>query len=251
MSGSSTDSKQPKTPGGKIGSFFGWRAASPGAESTSTEISDAGRSPVSHMPPSASNGPKGPPAPVDVSKANGYFQPVRPMSPTSGSAAQNSSAHGNLYKLAELENELREISSELAGSIRREMELEDLIERLQSEIPMEPNRRTSDYFSDSGTSSTKYTAEGRAEDIEKIRRAAEQERAQMRVDLSHRWQEERSQRAAFESHVQILEGQVQQVGFCTHPAFLGLTLSASARESGGLGHQVEKSRTRGHAGRYA
>lgn len=208
MSSSSTDSKQPKTPGGKISSFFGWRAASsPGADSTSTEISDASRSPVSPMP--ASGAPaKAPPSPVDVSKANGYFPPVRPPSPTSASVAQGQS------RLSELENELREISSELAGSIRREMEQEDLIEKLQSEMPMEPNRRTSDYFSDSGTSSTKYALDNdkRIEDFERIRRNNEQERAQLKVDLSQRWQEEKAQRNASESHIQILENQVQQVG---------------------------------------
>jgi hypothetical protein len=110
-----------------------------------------------------------------------------------------------------LENELREISSELAGSIRREMELEDLIERLQQEGP-DANRRTSDYFSDSGTSSVRYAPESRAEDIEKIKRAAEQERAQLKVELSQKLQDERMQRTASESHVQILENQVQQVG---------------------------------------
>ncbi|RMJ22884.1 hypothetical protein PHISP_06251 [Aspergillus sp. HF37] len=212
MSASSTDSKHPKTPGRKISSFFGWRAASsPGAESTSTEVSDTSRSPVSPMPssiPNSAPGKAATPAPVDVSKANGYFQPMRPPSPTSGSVTQT-----QLSKFPELENELREISSELAGSIRREMELEDLIEKLQSEMPMEPNRRTSDYFSDSGTSSTKYAAdnERRLEDIEKIRRGAEQERAQLKVELSQRWQEEKAQRAASESHVQILENQVQQL----------------------------------------
>jgi hypothetical protein len=115
-------------------------------------------------------------------------------------------------KFADLENELREISSELAGSIRREMELEDLIERFQSEGP-EFNRRTSDYFSDSGTSSVRITSDVSRleEDMGKIRRAAEQERAQLKVQLSQKLQEERLKRTTSESHVQILENQVQQV----------------------------------------
>lgn len=115
-------------------------------------------------------------------------------------------------KFADLENELREISSELAGSIRREMELEDLIERFQSEGP-EFNRRTSDYFSDSGTSSVRITSDvsRMEEDMGKIRRAAEQERAQLKVQLSQKLQEERLKRTTSESHVQILENQVQQV----------------------------------------
>lgn len=119
-------------------------------------------------------------------------------------------------KLGQLENELREISSELAGSIRREMDLEDLVDRLQVDASMaaDVNRRTSDYFSDSGTSSVKYPLSengSKIEDVEKIKRAAEQERAQLKVELSQKWQEERSRRQAFESHVQLLEGQVQQV----------------------------------------
>ena len=124
------------------------------------------------------------------------------------------SAQENIFaaKFADLENELREISSELAGSIRREMELEDLIERFQTEGP-ETNRRTSDYFSDSGTSSVRIASDaGRMEeDIGKIRRAAEQERAQLKVELSQKLQEERLKRTTSESHVQILENQVQQV----------------------------------------
>ena len=92
------------------------------------------------------------------------------------------------------------------------MELEDLIERFQTEGP-ETNRRTSDYFSDSGTSSVRIASDaGRMEeDIGKIRRAAEQERAQLKVELSQKLQEERLKRTTSESHVQILENQVQQV----------------------------------------
>jgi hypothetical protein len=213
MSMSATDPRNPKTPGNKISSFFGWKAAnnnntatSPGAESSSTEISDSGRSTMpSPMPPLA-NVPIKPPSPYDT-KNNGYSLPARTPSVGSGSLKENIF----VSKMADLENELREISSELAGSIRREMDLEDLVERLQLEGP-DSNRRTSDYFSDSGTSSVRYASDaGKSEDIEKIRRAAEQERAQLKVELSQKLQEERSKRTASESHVQILESQVQQV----------------------------------------
>ncbi|CAG8887157.1 unnamed protein product [Penicillium egyptiacum] len=212
MSMGAGDPRHPKAPGNKISSFFGWKAAnnntvtSPGGESSSTEISDSGRSAMpSPMPPLA-NVPFKPGSPYDT-KANGYGLPAR--TPSLGA----SSLKENIFmsKMAEIENELREISSELAGSIRREMELEDLVERLQLEGP-DVNRRTSDYFSDSGTSSVRYTSDpGKNEDIEKIRRAAEQERAQLKVELSQKLQEERSQRLASESHVQILESQVQQL----------------------------------------
>ena len=204
------DPRQPKTPGNKISSFFGWKgnsASSPGGESSSTEISDGGRSSMpSPMPPLA-NVPIKPPS-FDSKSSISYGLPARTPSVSGMSAQENIFA----AKFADLENELREISSELAGSIRREMELEDLIERFQTEGP-ETNRRTSDYFSDSGTSSVRIASDaGRMEeDIGKIRRAAEQERAQLKVELSQKLQEERLKRTTSESHVQILENQVQQV----------------------------------------
>lgn len=144
------------------------------------------------------------PTNVDVARANGARM---------GSLSAASSAAAVDSRVSQLEDELREISAELAGSIRREIELEDLVERLQSELGSDANRRTSDYFSDSGTSSIRYGPESgsRVEDVEKIKRAAEQERAQLKIELSQKWQEERSRRAKFESHVQILESQVQQV----------------------------------------
>ncbi|KAL4905903.1 hypothetical protein BDW74DRAFT_177600 [Aspergillus multicolor] len=210
------DPRQPKTPGNKISSFFGWRAStSPGAESSSTEISDGGRSPLpSPMPPSIPSTSfsitPSTSIPFDpTARPNGGY-PVRNGSLSSAGILET----GPSALVAELENELREISSELAGSIRREMELEDLVERLQSEMPSElPNRRTSDYFSDSGSSSIRYAYEsgGRIEDIEKYKRAAEQERAQLRVDIGQKLQEERTRRTASESHVQILEAQVAQL----------------------------------------
>ncbi|PYH92192.1 hypothetical protein BO71DRAFT_421007 [Aspergillus ellipticus CBS 707.79] len=210
-----TDPKQPKTPGHKISSFFGWRGStSPGAESSSTEISESGRSPVpSPMPqslPSASFSiTPSTTVPFDASKPQ---VPVPQRNPSLSSASLLDSGSATL--VTELENELREISSELAGSIRREMELEDLVERLQSDAPLDtPNRPTSDYFSDSGSSSIRYAHEsgGRIEDIGKFKRTAEQERAQIKTELSQKVQEERSRRAASEAHVQILESQVHQL----------------------------------------
>ena len=118
-----------------------------------------------------------------------------------------------------MEEELREVSSELAGSIRREMELEDLVERLQYEATQgqgsELNRRTSDYFSDSGTSSVRYPLSdvggSKLEDLEKMKRRSEQEKAQLKVDLSQKLQNERGQRKALELYINQLEDQVQQV----------------------------------------
>ncbi|KAE8549376.1 hypothetical protein EYB25_007897 [Talaromyces marneffei] len=210
--------RQPKTPGNKITSFFGWKTTtSPGAESTSTEISDTGRSPLpSPLPQSASapsfitKGTSSFPTSISENNIHGFPLPPAPLGSLSGPASGSNADFMN--KISELEAELREISSELAGSIRREMELEDLVERFQLESHNDANRRTSDYFSDSGMSGSIRTGTdgGKVEDIERIKRAAEQERAQLKVELSQKWQEERSRRAACESHVQILENQVQQ-----------------------------------------
>ena len=117
----------------------------------------------------------------------------------------------------EMEEELREISSELAGSIRREMELEDLVDRLQLEASQGPElgRRTSDYFSDSGSGSYRYPLSdaggSKGEDVAKQKRISEQEKAQFKLSLTQRLQDERDQRKVLEKHVRQLEEQVQRV----------------------------------------
>lgn len=108
-----------------------------------------------------------------------------------------------------LEAELREISKELACSIKREMDLEDLVERLQAEGPAAVNAadRTSDYFSDSGTSSIRPPTSDYSpkEEMERIKRDAEQQRAQMKIDFSQKWQREMATRKAMESRLQYME----------------------------------------------
>lgn len=117
-----------------------------------------------------------------------------------------------------MEEELREVSSELAGSIRRELELEDLVDRLQLEVQQGPelSRRTSDYFSDSGTSSIRYPPSEvgmiKTEDMAKIKRITEQEKAQLKLNLAQKLQDERASRRVLESHIQQLGEQVQHVG---------------------------------------
>ena len=129
------------------------------------------------------------------------------------------SAQDPSVQIADMEDELREVSSELAGSIRREMELEDLVDRLQSEASQGPdlNRRTSDYFSDSGTSSIRYPmsdyGSAKSEDAAKQRRISEQEKAQFKVDLYQKLQDERGRRKALELHVQHMGEQMQNVCF--------------------------------------
>ena len=128
-------------------------------------------------------------------------------------SAQNSAVH-----IADMEDELREVTLELAGSIRREMELEDTVEQLRQEATQGPdlNRRTSDYFSDSGTSSIRYPmsdyGSAKSEDLAKQKRVSEQEQAQVKVDLYQKLQDERDRRKALELHVQHMGEQMQHVG---------------------------------------
>ena len=194
--------KQANTPGGKITAFFGRKPSTPpgGIDSVATpDLFDADRlqrsSPPTMHPSPVST--KSGAAPIDVAKANGIYQPS-----LSNGQLNHPSTPGFSNKVSELERELRDVSSELAGSIRREMDLEDMVDRLQMGLPPDQHPRTSDYFSDSGTGS---------EDLEKMKRSAEQERAQLKVEFSQRWQDERTHRAQLGSQVQFLENEVRQV----------------------------------------
>lgn len=113
-----------------------------------------------------------------------------------------------------MEKELKEISAELAASIRREMDLEDLVERLQAEAQNSGGgKRTSDYFSDSGTSSIRYgDPESKAEELERAIRKTEQEKALMRIELSGKVQDEKLRRKQLESQILSLEEKASQVG---------------------------------------
>jgi len=122
----------------------------------------------------------------------------------------------------DVEDELREVSTELAGSIRREMELEDLVDRLQLEASQGPELGR-DYFSDSGSGSYRYAmsdADGKLEDLAKQKRLSEQEKAQFKLSLTQKLQDERSQRKVLEEHIRQLGNQVQSVSICykqAHP----------------------------------
>ena len=156
-----------------------------------------------------SNGKLTPPG-LDVHKANNqqsYFDnPETPILIGTPEQAQH---------VKELERELSQVSTELAESIRREMELEDEVERLRIEVPNvqpEQGRRGSDYFSDSGASSTRFPiadVDGRISDLEKSLRKAEQEKAQIKNDMASRLQSELSRRRDLEYMVQKLEEQMQ------------------------------------------
>ena len=180
-----------RSPSKKLGSFFGWKRT-PSLESPTTTFSDPSASPsasplTTHRNGSTESRPL-PPA-IDVHRANASVQhhlmPQTPLLPLPTPPA--TSTH-----VAELERELQEISAELANSIKREMELEDELERYKlesSSINIEANRRTSDYYSDSGAGSVKYPlgdSEGRIEELERLRRKAEQDKAQVKLDMSQR-----------------------------------------------------------------
>ncbi|KAK5247824.1 hypothetical protein LTS03_003082 [Exophiala xenobiotica] len=213
------DPKKPQTPGSKFTSFFSRKpAASPSTESSVTDISDR-KSPLPSpyvASPSASMRSSSGGFPFGASTSrNAQSQPSQDSIDFDGSPYVQSLTNSDAAsKCLQLEAELREISTELANSIKREMDLEDLVETLQTEgtsISREIDR-TSDYFSDSGTSSIRpSTSEGNPKDeIQRIKRESEQRRAQLKVEMSQKWQNERSSRQALESHVHILEQRLSQ-----------------------------------------
>ncbi|TVY50076.1 hypothetical protein LOCC1_G000086 [Lachnellula occidentalis] len=209
---------QPKSPSGsKLTSFFGWGASASPVSSTGSEES------ISPIPSpgtaerqnsvtdaSKSNTAKSVPTAIDVPKANAeagsYFGNAYLQVPLS--------TPGTPIQVEEMEKELKDISSELAASIRREMDLEDLVDRLQAEAqnPSGSAKRTSDYFSDSGTSSVKYgESDPRQEELDRMIRKTEQEKAQMRLELTDKVQDERSRRKQLESQIRLLEEKASQV----------------------------------------
>ncbi|OCT45011.1 hypothetical protein CLCR_05423 [Cladophialophora carrionii] len=206
------DAKKPQTPGSKFTSFFSRKpAASPSSDTSVTDISDRKSpfpSPYGHSANVSAQSPQGYPFPSTAPRVPSS-QPSQDSIDFDGSSYVQPMGSGDGGRLSQLEAELRDISTELANSIKREMDLEDLVEQLQTEGPT-ANReldRTSDYFSDSGASSVRpSTSEGGTkEDIQRIKRESEQLRAQLKADMTRKWQNERSSRQALESHIQILE----------------------------------------------
>jgi hypothetical protein len=213
-----TNSSLPKTPRSpparKLSNFFGFRK-SPGPDSPSTYVS-GGSQPVSPMPGAGPNGSyfggKLAPAALDIPKANAFHSSMY-MAATPGLPSPPiSSTHA-----ADLEQEMRELSTELANSLRREMELEDELERLKAETSsgmLEAGRRTSDYFSDSGAGSVRYPGDGdgKIEQLERLRRAAEQEKAQLKIQMSDKLQDALNQRREAEERSLILHERLKATG---------------------------------------
>jgi hypothetical protein len=211
----SPQQSKPKSPAaGKFTSFFGWNSAKQqnDTESPTTTFSEKSVSPAAspRYPKPPSTHTKNKPTGLDIPVANSFAQTSYFNVP--GTPLLSSSPQMNAH-VEELERELREVSSELAASIRRELELEDEVERWKNESSMaiSENRRTSDYYSDSGASSVRFPvsdAESKLEEVEALRRKAEQERAQLKVQIAERLQDELRRRRDLEEQVQQLEERV-------------------------------------------
>ncbi|TLS28016.1 hypothetical protein PpBr36_00284 [Pyricularia pennisetigena] len=205
----------------RLGSFFGWTTSSP----ASTSFSDKGFSPLpspfsqrtttvytDDSPASATTEPLTAKAGIHARPPNqtthleyceDYLQ--TPPTTTPSPASQ----------IEDMEDELKAISAELAASIRREMDLEDLVERLQSQVGSrgEPGKRTSDYFSDSGYSSAKASeADASREEVAQVQRRAEQEKAQVRLELSEKLNDERSRRRELDLQIKELSLRASKMG---------------------------------------
>ncbi|CAN8099488.1 unnamed protein product [Discula destructiva] len=202
--------------GSKLSSFFGWGQPSPANNESTNNKED-----ISPIPSPAfenrdsflneSSEANQDPLPVQQhahkGSALGYLEAYFPTPPNSYTQASP------IIEIEEMEDELKAISAELASSIRREMDLEDLVERLQAEVgnSQAPGKRTSDYFSDSGYSSAKYSdVDQSKEDIAQITRRAEQEKAQLRLELTNKLQDERGRRNVLDQQIKELADKASQ-----------------------------------------
>jgi hypothetical protein len=125
----SQHNNKPKSPSGGFTSFFGWNSRPQnGAESPATAFSEHSLSPESPRYKQPNMPAKTKPTGLNIPAANSlgsYFN-------VPGTPLLSSSPQMNAH-VEELERELREVSSELAASIQREMELEDEVERWKVE----------------------------------------------------------------------------------------------------------------------
>ncbi|RGP79724.1 intracellular transport [Fusarium longipes] len=212
-SGQNTPSPQlnkplPKSPGqnSPFASLFNWAAPSPSP--SATEFSSA-YSPISPSKYGAANDTVSNPQSVIQEDAASVTDILTYRN--SYSSVLQSPAYA---QIDEMEDELKAISAELASSIRREMDLEDLVDRLQEQInnPQAPGKRSSDYYSDSGYSSAKLSeAEPSREELEKIQRRSEQEKASIRLELTNKLQDERGRRKELDQQIKELAEKASQV----------------------------------------
>lgn len=205
----------------KLGTFFGWSTSSP-----SSTIFSEGTSPLNSpywpKPPAfvddvpltaATSSPPTAKPTYDISadeSALDYCEAYLHTPPDATTPTPVATAD----KIEDMEDELKAISAELAASIRREMDLEDLVDRLQAQVGGRgdtPGKRTSDYFSDSGYSSAKLSEyDANREEITQLQRRAEQEKAQVRLELSQKLQDERERRRDLDRQIQELSARAAQ-----------------------------------------
>ena len=140
-------------------------------------------------------------------------------------------------QVAALEEELRDVSAELASSIRREMELEDVVDRLQAEggtaAEPESGERTSDHFSESDTNSSRgpvVDLAAREMEVERLQRKGEQEKAQLRLRLTQKIQNERLKRKALEERIRKFEERGLQVRVAE--VTIGVVMGSSFADGG-------------------
>ncbi|KAI7572555.1 hypothetical protein KC317_g654 [Hortaea werneckii] len=227
LASDSSQTRQPraKSPVGRLGNLFGWKSSSQpsGTDSPTTTFSERSHSPLpspriqkieqgmlgegSAPPPRLT--PPGHESHAGGSRRSDYFDnaenPILLGSP-------ETNAH-----VRELEKELAQVSAELAGSIRREMDLEDELERIRVEMPSIPpaemTRRNSDYYSDSGASSARYPVsdpDRKLEELEQKLRKVEQDKANIKVEMASKLQTELGRRRDLEQLVHNLEEQLQK-----------------------------------------
>lgn len=210
----------PRSPSAALQNLFGWnkRDGDDASSNDSPSISPRNGSPRKGHEPVLRHA-NTMPSTLDIPKANafsfgGFGGTQLPTPPATNS------------QVNDLERELKELGAELAKSIRREMELEDEVERLKSfssdQHHSDSPRRSSDYFSDSGASSSRYgDADARIEEMEKVKRKAEQEKAQMKLDMSEKMAEVLKKRRLAEDRIQLLEETVQTLPKTPSPLTVG------------------------------
>jgi len=222
--GDSPNGRRPKSPGGSKWKLFGRKGSVPktNGDSPTTTFSDRSVSPLpsphlqTPVAMDQSSGTRLTPPGLDIQRANGLASPRREYFDNPDTPILIGSPETNAH-VQELERELAHVSSELASSVKREMELEDELDRMKIEAPAaqpsDAGRRTSDYYSDSGASSTRYPVQdvdSKLDQMERSLRKAEQEKAQIKVDMASRLQAELSRRRDLEQMVQHMEEQLQR-----------------------------------------
>jgi chromosome segregation ATPase len=213
------DSRKSKSPS-RFTNFFRWGSQSEqGGNVGPPEVRIDEHGNRASLAPSVAISPKSKylPSAIDTSLANGRDGG---LSPRTGVFSEVDMFPNSPTTVEAIEQEVRMVSADLAASIRREMDLENLIERLQAEAAArgdgETNttidqRRTSDYFSDIGTPVRIGSRDVEKMDAEKTVRRVEQEKAQMRLELLEQVQAEREKRRLAEHQARELEDLVNKV----------------------------------------